>query len=545
VLPPLLESADVIPFDRSNAGTLVLLGLLVTAMVLTAGLTFEAVSAERAHRAAVQRALRDDASVLGDDLLRRTVFEFEMFASTPLQRAIARHLLDYNLLPSIDGLASDDQVSDVAFVIDRIFLVDADHGTVTPPLPEPLRTWALQTFPAIVRKRYADGDQATLRVTLNDGEHLLVYGTAQLTQGRIFAFTVHESALGTLAARAFSRRSVFPGVLGGGHLTNADVFIRMARGRQEIFRTAGTFDEAFGVTMPPHDDYGDAVRGLTVQCSFAPRAIPALIPGGLPRSRLPLLIVMLLTSSLVLGAAFIVLRRERQLAHIRSDFVSGVSHELRTPLTQIRMFSETLLLDRVRSADERQRSLRIISEESQRLTNLVDNVLFLSRGPHANIPPAIDDCDMEALVADAVDAFAPLAMRRDVVITVDTPPRLHARVDGEAWKQVLTNMLDNAVKYGPPGQTVHVRLSAQKTMIRLEVEDEGPGVPAGERESIWLRFHRLDRDRGTHKSGSGIGLAIVREIIAGHGGRCWVENADGGGARFVVEAPIDASEAIA
>jgi signal transduction histidine kinase len=248
---------------------------------------------------------------------------------------------------------------------------------------------------------------------------------------------------------------------------------------------------------------------------------------------------------MVLAVAFIVLRRERQLAHMRSDFVSGVSHELRTPLTQIRMFSETLLLDRVRSIDERQRSLRIISEEAQRLTNLVDNVLFLSRGPRAGITPAIDDCDMEALVSDAVDAFAPLAMRRDVVIIVDTPPRLHARVDCDAWKQVLTNMLDNAVKYGPPGQTVRVRLLVHGTNIRLEVEDEGPGVPADERESVWRRFHRLDRDRGTHKAGSGIGLAIVREIIIRHGGRCWVEHADGGGARFVVEAPISGSEAIA
>lgn len=536
---------NVITFDRSHAGTLVLLGLLVTAMVLTAGLTFEAMRAERAHRAAVQRALRDDASVLGDDLLHRTIFEFEMFASTPLRREIARHLIDYNVLPSIEGLASNDQVADVAFVIDRLFLIDIDHGTVTPPLPEPLQSWVLQKLPGIVRKRLADDGSATVRVTLSDGSHLLVFGTAQLTEGRIFAFTVHEKALGNMAARAFSHGSVFPGVLGGGHLTNDDVFIRMARGNQEIFHTAGTFDEAAGVTMGPHDDYSDAVRGLTVQCSFAPRAISALIPGGMPRSRLPLLIVMLLTSSMVLAAAFLVLRRERQLTYIRADFVSGVSHELRTPLTQIRMFSETLLLDRVRSADERQRSLRIINEEAQRLTNLVENVLFLSRGARAGRPPSLDDCDMEALVAEAVDAFAPLAMRRDVVITADTPPRLHARVDCDAWKQVLTNMLDNAVKYGPPGQTVHVRLSRQKTMIRLEVEDEGPGVPADERESIWLRFHRLDRDRGTHKAGSGIGLAIVREIIASHGGRCWVENADSGGARFVVEAPLDGTETIA
>lgn len=532
----------MIHFNRSNAGTLILLCLLVAAMLLTAALTFEAVTAERAHQAAVRRAIRDDASVVADDLLHRTVFEFEMFASRPLRFVISEHLHAQNTLPLPADLAIDDRVSDVAFVVDRLFLIDMKHGYVSPALPEPLQRWMLTTFPPIVRERTANGEQMTYRFRLNGEEHLVVYGVAQLDQGRIFAFTIPEPAIGRLAARAFGRRSAFPGVLGGGTLTNADVFIRISRNGREIFRTPGTFDDALGLTMQASPAiYGDAVGGLAVQCSIAPRAIPALIPGGLPRSRLPLLVLMLATSSVVLLAAFMVLRRERQLADLRSDFVSGVSHELRTPLTQIRMFSETLLLDRVRSPAERQRSLRIISEEAQRLTNLVDNVLFLSRGSRAGITPTLGDCDMEALVADAVDAFAPLAMRRDVVITADTPPRLHARVDGEAWKQVLTNMLDNAVKYGPPGQTVHVRLLASGGLMRLEVEDEGPGVPADERESVWLRFHRLDRDRGTSRSGSGIGLAIVREIIIGHGGRCWVEEAPGGGARFVVEAPLAAS----
>ena len=532
----------MIHFNRSSAGTLFLLSLLIAAMVLTTALTFEAVTAERAHQAAVRRAIRDDASVVADDLLHRTVFEFEAFASRQLRFAISNHLLEHNTLPSAAELAADERTSDVAFVIDRLFLIDPAHGTVTPPLPEPLQNWMLTKFPAIVRERIAKDEQPTYRVSVNGAEHLVVYGVAQLDQGRIFAFTIPDKAIGTLAARAFSRRSPFPGVLGGGTLTNADVFVRMTRGGQEIFRTPGTFQAPLGVSMvAPPQTLGAAVGGLDVQCSLSPRAIAALIPGGVPRSRLPLLVLMLVTTSIVLIGAFMVLRRERQLADLRSDFVSGVSHELRTPLTQIRMFSETLLLDRVRSPAERQRSLRIINEEAQRLTNLVDNVLFLSRGARQGITPTLGDCDMEALVADTVDAFAPLAMRRDVVITADTPPRLHALVDGEAWKQVLTNMLDNAVKYGPSGQTVHVRLLASSGLMRLEVEDEGPGVPAGERESVWRRFHRLDRDRGTARSGSGLGLAIVREIIIGHGGRCWVEEAPGGGARFVVEAPLNAS----
>src|SRR5882757_3040817 len=104
---------------------MILLGLLITAMVLTAGLTFEAMRAERAHRAAVRRALRDDASVLADDLLRRTIYDFEMFAAPPLRGEILRYLRDHNVIPSKANLASNDTI----FVIDRLFLIDMNHGT--------------------------------------------------------------------------------------------------------------------------------------------------------------------------------------------------------------------------------------------------------------------------------------------------------------------------------------------------------------------------------------------------------------------------------
>jgi signal transduction histidine kinase len=280
---------------------------------------------------------------------------------------------------------------------------------------------------------------------------------------------------------------------------------------------------------------------VRVESSIAASAVPTLVVGGVPPSRVPVLIATFVMSAIVLAAAFFVLRRERHLAEMRSDFVSGVSHELRTPLTQIRMFTETLLFDRVRSNEERQHSLQVINEEARRLTNLVDNVLFLSRGRNVAFEPLRRDCDMEMLIGDAIDAFSPLAIRRDVVITADMPPRLHASVDGEAWKQVVTNILDNAVKYGPPGQTVRVQVTNGDGMLRMIVDDEGPGIPPEERDQIWLRFHRLERDRGGHKTGSGLGLAIVREIVARHGGRCWVEDAPERGARFVVEVPIGMS----
>jgi len=99
-------------------------------MLLTAALTFEAVTAERAHQAAVRRAIRDDASVVADDLLHRTVYEFEVFASRPLRLVISNHLREYNTLPSAAELADDDRLSDVAFVVDRLFLIDVSHNTV-------------------------------------------------------------------------------------------------------------------------------------------------------------------------------------------------------------------------------------------------------------------------------------------------------------------------------------------------------------------------------------------------------------------------------
>jgi signal transduction histidine kinase len=520
----------------STVRTPAIVALLFTAMVLTSVLTLEAVRTEHAHRAAVEEALRNDASVVGDDLMRRTVFEFEALASQPLRSAVESYLVEHGQPPPLEVLRKDERLSEAIEILDRIFVINMQTRRVEPAVPEPFQAWLLTELPRVMAERSARGIQPTVRLRLAGGEHLFIYGAVDSSQ--LFVCTIREAGIGVLARRAFGRRSVFPGVLGGGRLTNRDVFIRMSRGNLELLRTPGDFNPGAGITMRING-YGDAVRGIVVQSSIAPSAIPALIAGGLPPSHVPLLLIMLFTSVAVLVAAFTILRRERQLADIRSDFVAGVSHELRTPLTQIRMFAETLLFDRVRSSDERQRSLQIINEEARRLTNLVDNVLFLSRPSPGGGARAAGECDVVALVTDAVDAFAPLAMRRDVVVKIDLPPRLRARVDGEAWKQVLTNMLDNAVKYGPAGQTVSVRVTAADEWFRMEVDDEGPGVPLAERESVWRKFHRLERDRGTHKAGSGIGLAIVREIVERHSGRCRVEEAPGGGARFVVEVPLD------
>src|SRR5439155_1097638 len=140
-----------------------------------------------------------------------------------------------------------------------------------------------------------------------------------------------------------------------------------------------------------------------------PSAAERLIIGGVPRNRVPLLVgLLLLTTSLVV-VALIQLRRERELVRLRADFISGVSHELRTPVAQIRMFGETLLLDRVRSSEERRRSLAIIVQESQRLTHLIDNVLHFSRSDRGASLVKPSPARLDLLLHEILDSFEPLA----------------------------------------------------------------------------------------------------------------------------------------
>jgi signal transduction histidine kinase len=112
-----------------------------------------------------------------------------------------------------------------------------------------------------------------------------------------------------------------------------------------------------------------------------------------------------------------------------------------------------------------------------------------------------------------------------------------ASVDDDALRQVLLNLLDNAVKYGPEGQEIRVGVTPESAGVRVWVEDEGPGIPPGDRERIWKRFFRLDAHRESSVAGTGTGLTVVRDLVALHGGRSWVEPGERGGARFVVEFP--------
>lgn len=277
--------------------------------------------------------------------------------------------------------------------------------------------------------------------------------------------------------------------------------------------------------------------GFRVRATLNPRVVDEISRAHQHPDRRRYVVVLPLLSVVLGASAILHLLRERELSRAQRAFVASVSHELRTPLAQIRMFAETLLLRRERGEEQRLRWLGVIIREARRLGDLVDNVLAFSHleGPGLRLCP--EPTEVAALVEDVAATYADFAAGRGVRIEAHAEPGVHALADARALRQVLVNLLDNALKYGPAGQTV--RLAASRTAdgrVLLAVSDGGPGVPRAERERIWDAFVRLHHEGGS-AGGSGLGLAVVRSIVEQQGGRAWVEDAAGGGARFVVVLP--------
>jgi len=268
------------------------------------------------------------------------------------------------------------------------------------------------------------------------------------------------------------------------------------------------------------------------------RGSPAMAP-FVPQFVLSLLLALL---SLTIGLAVVMLfrlRREQAFARQRSTFTSAVSHEMRTPLAQILLFGETLQLGRTRTDADRALATGAIVQEARRLMRLVDNVLRFTRleqGPAALRQEAVA---VDALVRETSRQFAPLAETSGATLEVIAPHGVEALADADALRQVLLNLLDNAVKYGPPSQHVVTRVERVADAIVVSVEDEGPGIPSRDRERIWRPFERASHPL-LSRSGSGLGLTIVRELVGAMGGRvtCESARADGTGARFIVRLPV-------
>jgi signal transduction histidine kinase len=549
---PAPAPAPAPPLARFSRARLLVLLLLMTAG-LASVLTYEAYDAARSHRATTERVLTDYATFAAWRVLeagKAELYAMTARALAPVMTAdvsgarapgpeviapAAKHAA-----PSCDG-APD--------TLRYYFRADLGRGTTTFAGHEP-PPWVVATLADSIRSRRYWESMEDINIIpffreLPGERRMLVYAIRHDTLHHRKLAYGFEACLGAFIGprfdRVMARHSLVPSVLTKGIPNESllSVVVRDSYGRV-VYRSSPQYPAVYVGEAP---STGRAFLGSTV--ALRPDAAGRLVIGGLPRSRLSVLLGILALTMGLVAVALLQLRREHELARLRADFVSGVSHELRTPLAQIRMFGETLRLGRVRSEGERQRSLEIIDQEARRLTHLVENVLHFSRAERQRTHLSREPTDLGRQVAEAVELFAPIAQSRRVTLVAELTDGVVAPVDRDALRQVLLNLLDNAVKYGPPGQTVTVRLTRHGDRARVAVEDQGPGITPRERVRIWEPFYRLERDAGSAVAGSGIGLSVVRELVRQHGGRVWVESApagdgrgDGaGGARFVLELP--------
>lgn len=516
--------------------------LLAATLLLLAALAWQAWRAARDRRVVALGALDDYAGFAAAEFARRSRDELtSVLLFGTLRPALGvnaavpvRQLPPASILESPverPGGASRPAIAVRGWF--RLVLADGAITTGRDTLEAGVKAWVAAAVPAHARALQASNRYFGIVSGAPAGEDVVAafasrYGAAGEV-AVVYGLVAPAGGLAPVFDSVFAGPPLLP--RGEASIPNATALVAevVARGGARVFGLG-----AFGAGHIAAESLGTQFGGLVARVAVRPDAAGRLVIGGVPGA--PLLPLL---GSFAVGAALLVValrqhRRESELARLREDFVAGVSHELRTPLAQIRLFAETLELERTRDEGERRRALGIVHAEARRLSHLVENLLQFSRAgrPQALAPERLE---VGALAGDVVEGFTPLLAPRQITVRIDVPAALSVFADRDALRQVFLNLLDNTLKHGPPGQVVTLQARSAEGRVRIAVEDAGPGVPAADRERVFDRFVRLQPARGT--TGAGLGLAVVRALVEQQGGRVWIEAGRGGGARVVLELP--------
>ena len=251
-------------------------------------------------------------------------------------------------------------------------------------------------------------------------------------------------------------------------------------------------------------------------------------------------LILVFCALLLAGTILLVvtLGRQADVSRLQADFLSKVSHDFRTPLTSIRMFVETLRENRIEDPERRERILALLSQETGRLSTLIDRLLEFARLESGQLRYIPKSMDIRDVVETVVARFEPRTVGADVQLTTEIAGDLPLLLaDSDALEEVVQNLLDNAFKYTGAEKRIAVDVRRAGRDVELSVSDNGPGIARADQNRIFDSFYRVDDRLSRATEGSGLGLALTRHIVHAHGGKIRVESEPGKGARFVVALP--------
>jgi len=352
--------------------------------------------------------------------------------------------------------------------------------------------------------------QTLLRLSYNVGLYSLAGAAAGLAAQR-----AQDGGPGSLALAALAGSAAF-------YATDI-LLLAMVVARSERERFSDLLRRHFVVTALPFS----IMASVTI--------VVALLWDRSPLLSL-VLIGPLIAVALYERAIYGALDRLRELDRLKDEFIAIVSHELRTPLSSVYGAAATLQ-QRELDKDVQDSLLSIIYRESDRLARLVDDVLWVSRLESGRVETSIAPCDATELATDAVhaaEAHLPDGFTLEFTCAQSLPP---LAADGQKLRQVLANIIENAVKYSPDGGRIAVNVERRNGSVVFAVRDEGLGIPADEQSRIFEKFHRLDPNLTRGVSGTGLGLYICRELIRQMNGTISVTSSEGNGSTFTIELP--------
>jgi signal transduction histidine kinase len=551
-----------------SAGAGSLTGSRLTLVVLVAGLGFssylayQAFQAHRSHRVTVDRALESISGMMGERFLSllmgdvtsggfrafQVLDEFDELpegARLPGPEVIeARNLRGQNCdcyLARGEGTAFRVDLDSAAILTTDPHLDEDLRSRVVEPLLERavdrrIRAfrerfgWPLSVPGILILDGEGGGTVVVFRVLYrDDGTPRAAYGLLLSAEG-----FQQESLVWVTEVR---REFVVPSTLG------LPEDRRIFEGLALESRQGTVLSQLEGSRFGPGTSVSslwDPGLTLRLRVSLHPDVIERLALGTSPAADRVLVfaLLLLLNGGLVL-ASVLQVRREQRFIRRRAEFIAGFSHEARSPLATIRLYAQGLRFGRIADPTRKDRALDIIDRESRRLVHMVSN--FLNHGAVGKEALRLSPRPMElgGAIRGFCSSLQPDLSERRARLEMDTDEMVWIEADPTALQQILRNLVDNALKYGPPGQAIRIRVRREGGSGVLLVEDEGPGIAKGERETVFDPFVRTSEGIRSGAGGSGLGLTVVRDLVAMLGGSVRVEEGSRGrGARFVVEFPL-------